>query len=97
MSLRLKIKHIWNSILLQLSFFLLAFYLTVGALFLFSDIWADIVPKGREIIGTSLIIFACLRFYIAYRRYKTKHEKIQALKLAKKKLSEESQQHVNIQ
>lgn len=91
MSLRLKIKHIWNSLLLQLSFFLLVFYLTVGALFLFSDIWADIVPKGREIIGGALILFACLRFYTAYRRYKTKREKIQALKEAKKKLLEESQ------
>lgn len=94
MSLKLKIKHLWNSLLLQLSFILLAFYLTVGALFLFSNIWADIVPKGREIIGSSLIVFGCLRFYLAYRRYKTKHEKLQALKKAKKLLEES--QHVNV-
>ncbi len=91
MSLRLKIKHLWNKLLLQLSLFVLAFYLTIGFLFLFSDMWIDIVPKGREIIGSSLVVFGSLRFYIAYRRYKTKHEKIHALRMAHKKLLEESQ------
>ena len=90
MSLKLKIRHIWNHFLLQLSFLLLAFYLIIGFMFLFSDNWIDMVPKGREIIGWSLVAFGSLRFYISYRRYKTKHDKLLELK-KEKKLLEESQ------
>jgi hypothetical protein len=96
MTLKLKIKHHWNQILFILSFLLLAFYLIIGFLFLFSDTWIDFVPKGREIIGSSIAVFGCLRFYIAYRRFKTKHEKIYALRQAHKKLLEESH-HVKAQ
>lgn len=79
------IHHSWNKLRLYLSFLLLVFYLIVGFLFLFSDIWVNILPKGREIVGIILVLFAVLRFYIAYRRYKSKHIKIQELKEQKKK------------
>ena len=95
MSIRFRIKQIWNGLLFQLSFFLLAFYLIMGLLFLFSDIWADIVPKRRDIIGITLLVFGSLRFYVAYRRYKIKHEKLQDLKKAKKTLEESH--HVEVQ
>jgi hypothetical protein len=55
---------------------LLAFYLTIGSIFLFTDTWADLLPKGREIIGIVLILFGALRFYIAYRRYINKLARI---------------------
>lgn len=38
-------------------------------MFLFTDTWIDLLPKGRSIIGIVLILFGALRFYIAYRRY----------------------------
>ncbi len=88
MSLKLRIRYIWNHVLFQLSFVLFAFYLTIGSLFLFSNTWIDFIPVGREIIGSTLVLFGCLRFYIAYRRYKTKHDKIQQLKKEKKVLEE---------
>lgn len=58
----------------------MVFYLTVGFLFLFSDIWSHFLPEGRVIIGSVLILYSVLRFYIAYRRFKAKHTKIQILK-----------------
>lgn len=80
MSFKIKLHIVWNKIRLYLSFLLLVFYLIVGCLFLFSDIWVNILPQGRQVIGTVLVSFAALRFYIAYRRYRNKHHKIQLLK-----------------
>lgn len=69
MSFRIKLKYSWNKLRFYLSFLLLGFYLTIGILFLFTDTWVDLLPKGRTIIGIALILFGALRFYIAYRRY----------------------------
>lgn len=88
MNFKVIIHHSWNKLRLYLSFLLLVFYLIVGFLFLFSDIWVNILPRGREIVGIILVLFGVLRFYIAYRRYKNKHLKIQELKEHKKKLKE---------
>ena len=38
-------------------------------MFLFTDTWIDLLPKGRSIIGIVLVLFGSLRFYISYRRY----------------------------
>jgi uncharacterized membrane protein YidH (DUF202 family) len=80
-----KIKHVWNKIRLYLSFLLFAFYLVIGFLLLFSDIWSNFLIKGREIIGLALVLFGVLRFYIAYRRYKNKHKHIKIQFIKKKK------------
>ncbi|MBA3705474.1 MAG: hypothetical protein H0W84_06110 [Bacteroidetes bacterium] len=80
MSFKIIIKHNWNKLRLYLSFLLLAFYLTLAFLFLFSDTWVDLIPKGRVIIGLVFLLFGSLRFYVAYHRYKNKHIKIKALK-----------------
>jgi hypothetical protein len=72
MNSKINIKHGWNKLRFYLSFLLLLFYLIVGIVFLFSNVWADLLPKGRSIIGIVLILFGVLRFYIAYRRYKDK-------------------------
>lgn len=85
MNLRVIIVTIWNQLRLYLSFLLLVFYLIIGFLFLFSDIWAGILPKGREVVGGILVLFAGLRFYVAYRRYKRKLLRIQILKEERKK------------
>lgn len=69
MSFRIKLKYSWNRLRFYLSFLLFAFYLTIGIIFLFTDTWVDLMPKGRSIIGIVLILFGALRFYIAYRRY----------------------------
>ena len=84
MGFKVIIHIIWNKLRLYLSFLLLVFYIIVGCLFLFSDIWAGILPRGKEIVGAALLSFAALRFYIAYRRYKSKHIKIQVLKEQRK-------------
>lgn len=65
-------KMTYNRIRFYLSFLLLGFYLVVGILFLFTEIWADLLPQGRFVIGIVLILFGSVRFYIAYRRYKNK-------------------------
>ena len=62
-------KTIFNNIRFYLSFLLLAFYLVVGILFLFTKTWEDLLPKSRFAIGIILMLFAALRFYVAYRRY----------------------------
>ena len=74
------IASVWNRLRFYLSFLLLFFYLIVGFLFLFSDIWVSILPKGRNIVGALLVLFGAFRFYVAYRRYKRKKLKIQVLK-----------------
>ncbi len=76
MSFRIKLKYSWNKLRFYLSFLLFAFYLTIGVMFLFTDTWIDLLPKGRVIIGSVLILFGTLRFYVAYRRYINKLVKI---------------------
>ncbi len=76
MSFRIKLKYSWNKPRFYLSFLLFAFYLAIGIMFLFTDTWIDLMPKGRSIIGIVLILFGALRFYIAYRRYINKSIRI---------------------
>jgi len=92
MNFKITIIHIWNKLRLYLSLLLFAFYLVIGILFLFSDTWVDFLPDGRGIIGTALILFGILRFFLAYRRYRNKHKHIK-LKSSenKKQIMEESQ------
>jgi len=68
-----------NKLRFYLSFLLLGFYLTVGSIFIFSDVWADLLPNGRYLTGFILILFGILRFYISYRRYLNKNTKISEL------------------
>lgn len=72
MSFRFKI----NKLRFYSSFLLLVFYIIVGSLFLFTEIWQDLLPKSRFVIGIILILFGILRFYIAYRRYINKKIKL---------------------
>lgn len=87
MTRKIKVSIGWNRVRLYLSIFLLAFYLIVGGIFLFSDTWADLLPTGRYIIGIVLISFGILRFYVAYKRYQKKEIFLTELKA---KLDEES-------
>ena len=80
MSSKIKIKHTWNMLRYNLSFMLLSFYLTIAILFLFTDMWIDLIPKGRSIIGIVLLLFGAFRFYVAYRRYKSKKSRIEAIR-----------------
>lgn len=77
------IQHGWNRLRFYFSFFLLVFYILVGGVFLFTDRWADLLPKGRYITGIILTLFGILRFYVAYKRYTTKDVKIKEKKLLK--------------
>jgi len=83
MSTKIIIKDTWNKIRFYFSFLLLAFYLLIAFLFLFSDVWIDMIPKGRIWIGSILLAFAALRFYVAYRRYKYKNRIIKNIKQVK--------------
>lgn len=84
MSTKIKIKHKWNMLRFYLSFMLLSFYLTVSFLFLFTDMWGDLIPKGRTTIGLVLLLFGAFRFYVAYRRYKAKKLRIHHIQSFKK-------------
>jgi hypothetical protein len=78
---RISVQQGWNVFRFFFSVFLLAFYLIVGGLFLFTDVWADLLPKGRFITGIILTLFGLLRFYVAYKRYATKKIKIREKRL----------------
>jgi cytochrome c biogenesis protein CcdA len=78
MAEKIKMKMIWNRLRLYASVFLLAFYIVVGGVFIFSDTWADLLPNGRYVIGIVLILFGVLRFYVAYRRYMNKDAQLKA-------------------
>ncbi len=73
-----------------LSFMLLSFYLTVAFLFLFTDMWKDLIPNGRGLIGIILLLFGAFRFFVAYRRFKTKKARILAIKSFKKETPKET-------
>jgi hypothetical protein len=79
----IKVQQSWNRMRFLFSFFLFAFYLIVGAIFLFTDKWSDLLPKGRHITGIILTLFGILRLYVAYRRYTTKSLKIKETKRLK--------------
>lgn len=67
----------FNRLRFYSGYLLLAFYIIVGGAFIFTNVWADLLPKGRFLIGISLILWGIIRFYVAYRRYINK-----ALRLA---------------
>jgi cytochrome c biogenesis protein CcdA len=65
MSLRIAI----NKLRFYFGFLLLGLYLTVGFIFIFTELWADLLPKWRYLTGILLILFGAFRFYVGYRRY----------------------------
>jgi len=77
MSSKNNIKRFVNTMRFYFTFLVVALYLVVGFLFLFTNVWADLIPKARIIIGLILMSFGMLRFYIAYKRYTTKKQKIE--------------------
>ena len=76
-------KSTYNKARYYSAYLLLGFYLVIGFIFIFTDVWADLLPKGRFTIGIILILFGLLRFYIAYRRYINKNDRIKESKDAK--------------
>ncbi len=84
---KINVQQGWNALRFFLSFFLLAFYLIIGALFLFTNVWADLLTKGRFITGLILTLFGILRFYVAYKRYANKKIKIKEKERVKEKRS----------
>jgi len=93
----IKWQYGWNKLRLYFSYFLLAFYLIIGSLFLFTETWADLLPKGRFIIGIILTLFGIFRFYVAYRRYKRKKIRIKEKNLLKKNTNpKKSESHENV-
>ena len=76
-------KATYNKVRLYSLYLLLGFYLVIGFLFLFTNIWGDLLPKGRFTIGIILILFGSLRFYVGYKRYQNKNIRIEAAKETK--------------
>jgi cytochrome c biogenesis protein CcdA len=85
MSSKNNIKGFVNNMRFYFTFLVVVLYLIVGFLFLFTDVWSDLIPKARIVIGLVLMSFGLLRFYIAYKRYNTKKEKIKLLTLKSEK------------
>lgn len=83
MNKKIKFKTKMNKLRYYLSYMLFAFYLVIGSVFLFSDVWADFLPSGRYLTGIILILFGVLRFYISYKRYLRKNILIQDLVVKK--------------
>ena len=48
------------------------FYLVMGALFLFTTLWADAIPHYRPAIGAAFLGYGVLRLWMWFR--KRKHE-----------------------
>ncbi|MBL7883807.1 MAG: hypothetical protein JNL69_07040 [Bacteroidia bacterium] len=79
MNKKFKIKRLLNKTRFYFSFLFLAFYITIGFLFLFTDTWSDLLPKARITIGLTLVLFGLLRSYISYRRFSGKNKIINSL------------------
>jgi len=79
MSSKYNIKRFVNNTRFYFTFLVVALYLVIGFLFLFTNVWSDLIPKARIAIGLILMVFGVLRFYIAYKRYNTKKQKINVL------------------
>lgn len=71
-----------------MSFLLLGFYLTIGFIFLFTNIWADLLPKRRYLIGVLLVLFGALRFYVSYVRFTNKSVRLKEKEESRKDASE---------
>ncbi len=80
MSLTNKTKEQVNNVRFYFTFTLWLLYLFFGILFLFTNVWKELIPEGRTTIGTILFLFGMLRFFVAYRRYKNKKMKIDLVK-----------------
>jgi hypothetical protein len=78
MSTSIKIKHSINHIRFYTSIIVFAFYLVVASLFIFSNTWVDLIPKGRGMIALVLFLFGSFRFFIAFRRFNNKRLHIQS-------------------
>ena len=89
MGFKIKLKYYSNKLRFYLSFLLLVFYTVISYMFLFTDVWADLLPKGRNVVGIVLFLFGILRFYIAYRRYINKSIKIKSLTEIKANVAED--------
>ena len=79
----------FNRLRFYSGYLLLAFYLVIGILFLFTDTWSGLLPKGRPLIGISLILWGILRFYVAYRRYINKAVRLTLASKTKEDAKEE--------
>ncbi len=93
MNFKIILTNVWNKIRLYLSLLLFVFYLIIGILFLFTETWGEIIPKGRGIIGLVLVLFGILRFLVAYRRYTNKHKHIKSQSSIKKNKKKEEQKN----
>lgn len=59
----------------NLSFFALGmslFYLVMGSVFLFTNIWSEAIPHYRPAIGAAFLGYGALRLWMWFR--KRKHE-----------------------
>lgn len=91
----IKLQYGLNKLRLYFSYILLAFYLVIGGLFLFTKTWADLLPKSRFIIGIILTLFGIFRFYVAYRRYVNKNIRIKEKKLLIENANPKNESHEN--
>jgi len=59
-----------NKIRYYFSFVMVAVYLTLGFVFLFTDIAIDTFPMYRKPIGITMIVYAVIRTYLTIRKNK---------------------------
>lgn len=76
-------KKIVNKTRFSFTTLVVLLYFVVGFLFLFTEVWSDLLPNARNTIGIVLVLFGALRFYIAYKRYASKNQKIVELSMNK--------------
>lgn len=53
---------------------MIAVYLTLGLLFLFTDIAIDTFPVYRKPVGIIMIVYGVLRTFLTIRKIKNQHE-----------------------
>jgi hypothetical protein len=79
MSKRIRVRHFWNHTRYYASYLLLALYIIVAFLFLFTNTWIDFIPSYRITIGVTFLVFSALRFYVAYTRFNRKKELLKGI------------------
>lgn len=59
-----------NKIRYYSNFIMVAVYLSVGLLFLCSDIGIDTFPEYRKGVGITMVVYAIIRFFLTRHKYK---------------------------
>ncbi|MCW3083182.1 MAG: hypothetical protein JWP12_548 [Bacteroidetes bacterium] len=63
-----------NKLRYYVNFIMVAVYLALGLLFLFTDIAEETFPANRKAVGTVLLVYGCFRMIITIQKLKRRDQ-----------------------